>query len=70
MAPLGVKNVAYQENKNGHRMNNSEWTDRQRHRVFKLDAEERTRGRHFIKRVKERGDTNFQQLREQQKPNR
>ena len=58
MAPLGVENVAYNEN-NVHRMNNHEWRNEQRLRVVKIDTEERTRGKHFMRRVKEKWDTKF-----------
>ena len=54
MAPLSVENVAYHENNNVHRMNNREWTDEQRHMIVEIDTEERTRGKHFMRRVKER----------------
>ena len=40
-------------------MNNREWTDQQKHRIVEIDKEERTRGKHFMKRVKERWDTEF-----------
>ena len=40
-------------------MNNREWTDKQRHRIVEIDIEERTTGKHFMKRVKERWDTEF-----------
>ena len=53
MTPLGIENVAYHEN-NVHRMNNHEWRDEQRPRIVKIDTEERTRGKHFMKRVKEK----------------
>ena len=56
---LGVENVAYHENSNVHRMNNLEWTDEQRHRIAEIDTEERARGKHFMRRVKERWDTEF-----------
>ena len=54
VAPLGVENLGYHENKNGHRMNSHKWTDKQRHRIVEIDTEERTRGNHFMRRVKER----------------
>ena len=60
MAPLGVENVAYHENNNVHRMNNREWTDKKRHRIVEIEREERTRGKHFMGREKERWDTEFQ----------
>ena len=59
VASLGDENVAYHENNNFHRMNNYEWTDEQRHRIVEIDAEERTREKHFMRRVKERWDTKF-----------
>ena len=59
VAPLDVENVAYHENNNVHRMNNHEWTDEQRHKTVETDTEERTRAKHFMKRMKERWDTQF-----------
>ena len=59
VAPSGVENEAYHGNNNVHRMNNREWTDQQKHRIVEIDKEERTRGKHFMKRVKERWDTEF-----------
>ena len=40
-------------------MNNREWSDKQRHRIVGIDTEERTPGKQFMKRVKERWDTEF-----------
>ena len=59
VAPLGDENVAYHENNNLHRMNNYEWTDEQRHRIVEIDTEERKSGKYFMRRVKERWDTEF-----------
>ena len=59
VAPLVVENVAYNENNNVHRINNREQTDEQRHRIVKRYTEEKTRGKHFIKRVKGRWDTKW-----------
>ena len=50
VAPLGFENVAYHEN-NMHRMNNREWTDKQRQRIVKIDTEETTRGKHFMRKT-------------------
>ena len=54
VAPLGVVNAGYNENKNGHRMNSHKWTDKQRHRILEIDTEDRTIGKDFMRRVKER----------------
>ena len=51
VAPLGFENVAYHENNNMHRMNNHEWTDKQRQRIVKIDTEETTRGKHFMRKT-------------------
>ena len=59
MAPLSVENVPYHEYNNVHRTNNREWTDDQNHRIVEIDAKERSREKHFMKRVKERGETEF-----------
>ena len=59
VAPLGFENVAYRENNNVHRMNNRKSTEEQRHRIVEVDAEKRTRGKQFMRRVKERWDTVF-----------
>ena len=40
-------------------MNNCEWTGEHKHRIIKIDTEEKTRGKHFIRRVKERWDNEF-----------
>ena len=54
VAPLGVVNAGYHENKNEHRKNSHKWTDKQRHRILEIDTEERTIGKDFMRRVKER----------------
>ena len=59
VAPLGFENVAYRENNNVHRMSNRKSTEEQRHRIVEVDAEKRTRGKQFMRRVKERWDTVF-----------
>ena len=59
VAPLGVENVAYHETNNVHRMNSREWTDEQGHRIVEIDTAERTRGKHFMRRGKERWDNKF-----------
>ena len=40
-------------------MNNREWTDQQKHRIVEIDKEEKTTGKHFMKKVKDRWDTEF-----------
>ena len=59
MEPLVVGNVAYHENNKVHRINNREWTDEQGQRFVKIKTKERTREKHFMKRVKERCGTKF-----------
>ena len=59
VAPLGFENVAYHENNNVHRMNNRKSTEEQRHRIVEVDAEKKTIGKQFMRRVKERWDTVF-----------
>ena len=41
VATLGVENVAHNENKNVHRMNNREWADEQRHKIIETDTEKK-----------------------------
>ena len=59
MEPLVVGNVAYHENNKVNRINNREWTDEQGHWLVKINTKERTREKHFMKRVKERWGTKF-----------
>ena len=59
VAPLGFENVAYHENNNVHKINNRKSTEEQRHRIVEVDVEKRTRGKQFMRRVKERWDTVF-----------
>ena len=42
-----------------HKMKTLEWRDKQRHMIVKIDIEERIRGKHSMKRVRERWDTEF-----------
>ena len=42
-----------------HKMKTLEWRDKQRHMIVKIDTEERIRGKHSMKRVRERWDTEF-----------
>lgn len=51
-----------------HRINNRECRDEQGHRLVKINTKERTREKHFMKRVKERWGTKFPTVaREQRK---
>ena len=59
VAPLDVENVEYHENNKVHRMNNREWTHKQRHRIVEIDTKERARGEHFMRRVEERLENEF-----------
>ena len=47
VAPLGVENATYHEDNNVHRMNNCEWTDERRQRIFKRDTEEKKKAETF-----------------------
>ena len=54
VVPNGAENRADHENNRIHIVNNSEWTEEQKHALVKIDAEERRRGRGFMRRIKQR----------------
>ena len=56
----GAENRANHDNENlVHIVNGSEWTEEQKHKVVKIDTEERQRGKGFMRRVKQRWDTEY-----------
>ena len=60
VAPNGAENRANHDNENMvHIMNRSEWTKEQKHRIVKIDTEERRKGKGFMRRVKQRWDATY-----------
>ena len=40
-------------------MNNREWTNERKHKIVKIDIQERRRGKYFMRCVKERWDAEY-----------
>ena len=60
VVPNGAENRANHDNENMvHIVNRSEWTEEQKHRIVKIDTEERRRGKGFMRRVKQRWDATY-----------
>ena len=60
VAQTGAENRAYHDNDDiVHIMNNHKWTEEQKHKLVKIDTQERRRGKNFMKRVKARWDTEY-----------
>jgi len=54
VVPNGADNRANHENENiVHIVNRSEWNEEQKHKIVKIDNEERRKGRGFMRRVKQ-----------------
>ena len=61
VAQVGAENRANHDNDDiVHIMNNRKWTKEQKHKLVKIDTQERRRGKNFMKRVKARWDMEYQ----------
>ena len=63
VVPVGADNQTNLENNRVRITNNREWTEEQKHRIVKIDHEERLKGRNFMKRIKSRWDSEFPESR-------
>ena len=59
VVPQGIDNQTNLENNRVRITNNKEWTVEQKIRIVLIDREERSRGRNFMKRIKNRWDMEF-----------
>ena len=60
VVPNGAENRANHDNENMvHIVNRREWTEEQNHRIVKIDTEERTKGKGFMRRVKQQWDATY-----------
>ena len=59
VVPLGADNQANLENNRIRITNNREWSDEQKHRIVKIDHQETTKGKNFMKRITRRWGLEF-----------
>ena len=57
--PLGADNQTNLENNRVRIANNREWSGEQKHRIVKIDHQERRKGKNIMERIKRRWDLEF-----------